>query len=70
VAVLLVSTELEEVMALSHRIAVISAGRVIGELAPEEADAERLGLLVGGAAGPAPSPDLASAGATTRGGER
>ncbi|OHV38513.1 hypothetical protein BCD49_13410 [Pseudofrankia sp. EUN1h] len=70
VAVLLVSTELEEVMALSHRIAVISAGRVIGELAPEEADAERLGLLVGGAAGPAPSPGLASAGATTRGGER
>ncbi|MDT3440105.1 MULTISPECIES: ABC transporter ATP-binding protein [unclassified Pseudofrankia] len=53
VAVLLVSTELEEVMALSHRIVVISAGRVVGELAPDEADAERLGLLVGGAAGPA-----------------
>ncbi|ONH31039.1 ABC transporter ATP-binding protein [Pseudofrankia asymbiotica] len=51
VAVLLVSTELEEVMALSHRIAVISAGRVVGELDPAEADAERLGLLVGGAVG-------------------
>ncbi|KPM54463.1 hypothetical protein ACG83_18735 [Frankia sp. R43] len=55
VAVLLVSTELEEVMALSDRIAVISAGRMAGELAPEDADAESLGLLVGGAAltGPA-----------------
>ncbi|MBX6390755.1 MAG: ABC transporter ATP-binding protein [Frankia sp.] len=50
VAVLLISTELEEVMALSDRIAVISSGRVVGELAPAEADAERLGLLVGGAA--------------------
>ncbi|EFC78852.1 ATP-binding cassette domain-containing protein, partial [Parafrankia sp. EUN1f] len=49
VAVLLVSTELEEVMALSDRIAVISGGRMVGELAPEDADAESLGLLVGGA---------------------
>ncbi|MBL7522134.1 ATP-binding cassette domain-containing protein, partial [Frankia sp. CNm7] len=61
VAVLLVSTELEEVMALSHRIAVISAGRMVGELAPTEADAERLGLLVGGGAAGPPAPSAPSA---------
>ncbi len=48
VAVLLISTELEEVMALAHRIAVISAGRVVGVLPTAEATAERLGMLVGG----------------------
>jgi simple sugar transport system ATP-binding protein len=48
VAVLLISTELEEVMALASRIAVISAGRVNGVLSTVEATAERLGMLVGG----------------------
>jgi simple sugar transport system ATP-binding protein len=50
VAVLLISTELEEVMALASRIAVISAGRINGVLSTVEATAERLGMLVGGAA--------------------
>ncbi len=50
VAVLLISTELEEVMALSGRIAVISSGRISGVLAAGEATSERLGLLVGGVA--------------------
>ncbi|TDC84363.1 ABC transporter ATP-binding protein [Actinomadura sp. 7K507] len=50
VAVLLISTELEEVMALSSRIAVISRGRVAGLLPTAEATAERLGMLVGGVA--------------------
>ncbi|MFF5248344.1 ABC transporter ATP-binding protein [Streptosporangium sp. NPDC000095] len=49
VAVLLISTELEEVMTLASRIAVISAGRITGVLAGGEATAERLGMLVGGA---------------------
>jgi ABC-type uncharacterized transport system ATPase subunit len=50
VGILLVTTELEEVMALSSRIAVISRGRIAGLLSPEEATNERLGLLVGGMA--------------------
>ncbi|TDC54774.1 ABC transporter ATP-binding protein [Actinomadura sp. KC345] len=50
VAILLISTELEEVMALSSRIAVISGGRVAGVLPTAEATAERLGMLVGGVA--------------------
>jgi simple sugar transport system ATP-binding protein len=50
VGVLLISTELEEVMALASRIAVISSGRVIGVLPVAEASAERLGMLVGGEA--------------------
>ncbi|MEU6034442.1 ABC transporter ATP-binding protein [Actinomadura sp. NPDC047616] len=50
VAVLLVSTELEEVMALASRIAVISRGRVAGVLPTAEASPERLGMLVGGVA--------------------
>lgn len=48
VAVLLISTELEEVMALANRIAVISSGRIVGVLTTEQATAERLGMLVGG----------------------
>jgi len=50
VAVLLISAELEEILALSHRIAVIHRGRVIGEMARAEADVERIGLLMGGQA--------------------
>jgi simple sugar transport system ATP-binding protein len=50
VAVLLISTELEEVMTLASRIAVISSGRVNGVLSVAEATAERLGMLVGGMA--------------------
>lgn len=50
VGVLLASTELEEVMALASRIAVISSGRIMGVLPVREASAERLGMLVGGEA--------------------
>jgi len=48
VAVLLISTEVEEILALSHRIAVIYRGRVIGEMSRSEATPERIGLLMGG----------------------
>ena len=51
VGVLLISTELAEVMALASRIAVISRGRITGELTTAEATTERLGMLVGGMAG-------------------
>ncbi len=46
--VLLISTELEEILDLADRIVVMSRGRVIGELARHEATTERLGLLMGG----------------------
>jgi general nucleoside transport system ATP-binding protein len=48
IAVLLVSTELEEILELSDRIVVMSRGRSIGELDRSEATSERLGLLLGG----------------------
>lgn len=48
--VLLVSTELDEILALSTRIVVIYRGRIIGEMAREEVDLERLGLMMGGQA--------------------
>jgi simple sugar transport system ATP-binding protein len=50
VAVLLISTELEEILELSHRIVVIHRGRIIGEMARAEVDLERLGLMMGGQA--------------------
>jgi simple sugar transport system ATP-binding protein len=48
VGVLLISSELEEILDLSHRIVVISDGRIIGEMARERADLARIGALMGG----------------------
>jgi len=48
VAVLLISSDLNEILQLSDRIAVIYRGRIQGELSRAEADPERLGLLMGG----------------------
>jgi simple sugar transport system ATP-binding protein len=48
-AVLIVSSELDEVVALGDRIAVMFQGRIVDTLTPEEATFERLGLLMGGA---------------------
>jgi simple sugar transport system ATP-binding protein len=50
VAVLLISTELEEVLALSDRVAVIFRGRIVGVMDRAELDLERLGLMMGGQA--------------------
>jgi simple sugar transport system ATP-binding protein len=47
-AVLVISADLEEVLSLSDRIAVIYEGEIVGELMPEEASEERLGLLMTG----------------------
>jgi simple sugar transport system ATP-binding protein len=58
--VLLVSTELEEILELSDRIVVMSRGRVIGELDRSEATSERLGLLLGGVADDVSPTDLTS----------
>jgi general nucleoside transport system ATP-binding protein len=50
VGVLLISNELEEILALAHRIVVVHRGRVVGEMPRAEADLERIGMLMGGAA--------------------
>jgi general nucleoside transport system ATP-binding protein len=50
VAVLLVSTELAEVLALADRVAVIVRGTIVGEMARADVEVERLGLLMGGQA--------------------
>ena len=44
--VLLISADLEEIMALADRIGVLVRGRLAGELAREEATPERLGRLM------------------------
>lgn len=49
-AVLLLSEDLEEIMALSDRIAVIYGGRIMGILPAQEATAEKLGLMMAGSA--------------------
>ena len=49
VAILYISTELEHIMAVCDRIAVMSRGRITGILKPQEATPERLGILMAGA---------------------
>jgi general nucleoside transport system ATP-binding protein len=45
-AILLVSTELEEILALSDRVIVMNQGRITGELPVEQCDEKNLGLLM------------------------
>ena len=47
-AVLLVSAELEEVMALADRLLVIRKGKIVGEVDPKITSAEDIGLLMTG----------------------
>ena len=47
-AVLLVSAELDEILSLSDRIAVIHAGKVVAEMDPETADRTEIGRLMAG----------------------
>ena len=47
-AVLLVSVELDEIMALSDRIAVMFDGQIMGERLPSETNEKELGLLMAG----------------------
>ena len=51
-AVLLVSTELDEILALSDRIAVLREGRIVAVLECAGATAERIGALMLGSAAP------------------
>ncbi|HMQ55055.1 MAG TPA: ABC transporter ATP-binding protein [Anaerolineae bacterium] len=48
VAILLISAELEEIMTLSDRIAVIYQGQIMGILPAAAAEAETLGLMMAG----------------------
>ncbi|MCJ7707404.1 MAG: heme ABC transporter ATP-binding protein, partial [Anaerolineales bacterium] len=48
VAVLLVSTELDEIMQLSDRIAVMYRGQIVDIVAIEDASKERIGLRMAG----------------------
>ncbi len=48
--VLLVSSDLDELMSLCHRIVVMFRGRIAGVLAATEYSTERLGLMMAGAA--------------------
>jgi len=47
-AILLVSEDLDEVISLSDRIAVIFEGRIVGEVKAEEAKVEEIGLMMAG----------------------
>ncbi len=47
-AVLLISEDLDELLALSDRLVVMFDGRIVGEMPAEDATAENLGLLMGG----------------------
>ena len=49
-AVLLVSSELDEVLSLADRVAVMYRGRIVAVLEGEKADRDRIGLLMAGAA--------------------
>lgn len=48
-AVLLISSELSEIMSLSDRVAVMYKGGIIGEVDPSKATPEEVGLLMAGA---------------------
>jgi simple sugar transport system ATP-binding protein len=47
-AILIVSTELEEVLAVGDRVAVMFGGNIVGILEGEEATFENVGMLMGG----------------------
>jgi simple sugar transport system ATP-binding protein len=59
-AILLVSVELDEILALSDRILVMFEGRIVGDVAGAEADKKQLGLLMANA-----SPDAAESAAVS-----
>ena len=47
-AVLLISSELDEIISVADRIAVIFEGRIIGVVEGAEVDENRIGLLMAG----------------------
>jgi general nucleoside transport system ATP-binding protein len=61
VAILLISEDLDEILALSDRIAVMYEGQIVGILNHDQADAEMLGLMMAGAHRFAPIEDSPAA---------
>jgi simple sugar transport system ATP-binding protein len=55
-AILLISTDLEEILALSDRVLVMFGGRIVGEASPDPAQIEQIGLLMAGQTGAANPP--------------
>ena len=51
-AILLVSFDLDELLKLSDRVIVMYRGRLVGELAADDADTATLGLMMGGSSQP------------------
>jgi len=51
-AILLISTELEEILNLSDRIVVLYEGEIVGECAGDDPDIQTLGLMMAGAKQP------------------
>ncbi len=47
-AVLLISEDLDEILAISDRVAVIYDGQIMGEMPAAEADIEKIGLMMAG----------------------
>jgi len=47
-AILLVSTELDEVLALSDRVLVMCGGKITGERLPDQTSEQDMGLLMAG----------------------
>ncbi len=56
VGILLVSTELDEILALADRILVMYRGAIIGEVPQAHASRQQLGLLMAGVRSDSPSP--------------
>lgn len=54
VAVLLFSTELEEILTLSDRVAVMYCGQIVGIVDSDQVDVNQLGLMMGGSASSLP----------------
>jgi general nucleoside transport system ATP-binding protein len=52
-AILLISEDLDELLALSDRLAVMYEGRIVGEMPAEGADIQAIGLLMAGTKGDA-----------------
>ena len=52
VAVLLISEDLDEILALADRIAVMYEGAIVGETGRAEASVEEIGLLMAGGRDP------------------
>jgi general nucleoside transport system ATP-binding protein len=50
-AILLISEDLDEIMALSDRVVALYEGAIVGESPTSEVRAEEIGLLIGGGAG-------------------